>query len=350
MTCQFLYVCVGYYDYATGHAPKLPGQEQFKGEVIHPQFWNADVDYAGKQVIVIGSGATAVTLVPAMARDAAHVTMLQRSPSYIVNRPTVDKIANRLSTMLPKRTAAALTRWKNVAIQIYFYRMARKQPTKVRKAIMDMVREAVGPAHDVETHFNPRYNPWDQRLCFVPDNDLFDVLKEERASVATGEIESFTTDGIKLKSGQEIAADIVVTATGLSLQLMSNIALTVDGSRVEPAKALSYKGIMYSGIPNLASTFGYTTAAWTLRADLVATFVCRLLNYMERRNFKQCMPVPTDDIEARPFIENSAGYVERARDKMPSQGSRDPWRIHQNYVREFFSLRFGRVDRSLSFK
>lgn len=349
MTCNFLFMCTGYYNYAKGFRPTFVGEDEFSGRIVHPQFWPADLDYAGKRVLVIGSGATAVTLVPEMARDAAGVTMLQRSPTYVVSRPSEDKLANWLRARLPAKMAYGVTRWKNVSLGQYFYRLTRKRPEQVKERLIGMVREHLGPDYDVATHFTPRYNPWDQRLCLVPDADLFDAIKAGRAEVVTGTIARFTPGGLRLNDGRELAADVVVTATGLELQLMSDLALTLDGVSVDAAKSFNYKGMMFSDIPNLASVFGYTNASWTLKADLTAAYVCRLLNTMRKRGMRQCTPRVNGPLEPAPFLDFSSGYVQRALDRLPKQGNRAPWLVNQSYAKDVLALRFGSVDDEMEF-
>jgi monooxygenase len=345
ITANFLFLCGGYYSYEGGYTPEFPGAERFKGEIVHPQKWPENLDYKGKQVVVIGSGATAVTLVPEMARDAAHVVMLQRSPTYVVSRPAEDKIANWLRRNLPSMLAYQIVRWKNVLLTMYFYRMTRKKPEKVKQTLLGWVRDALGPDYDVETHFTPRYNPWDQRLCLVPDADLFESIKAGTSSVVTDTIETFTEDGIKLASGKELKADIIVTATGLNLQVMNGLELTVDGKRVEPAKTMSYKGMMYSDVPNLASAFGYTNASWTLKCDLTCEYVTRLLNHMKKTGLRQATPRNTDpDIEELPWLDFSSGYVQRSIARFPKQGSKAPWKLYQNYLLDLLNLRFATVE------
>ncbi|WP_374573233.1 flavin-containing monooxygenase [Phenylobacterium sp.] len=345
IVCSFLFLCGGYYSYEGGYSPEFPGAADFKGRIVHPQAWPKDLDYKGKKVVVIGSGATAVTLVPEMAKDAAHVTMLQRSPTYVVSRPAEDKAANALRRWLPPKLAYALVRWRNVLFGMYFFRVARNRPEQVKKRIIGMVREQLGPDYDVETHFTPRYNPWDQRLCLVPDADMFDAIKSGRASVVTDHIDAFTETGIRLKSGQELDADVVVTATGLVLQAMNGIELFVDGAHVEPGKVLSYKGMMYENVPNLASAFGYTNASWTLKCDLTCEYVCRLLNHMKATGLRQATPRNDDpEIGQVPWLDFSSGYVQRAMDKFPKQGTRAPWKLHQNYALDLMNLRYTRVD------
>jgi monooxygenase len=343
-TCNFLFLCGGYYSYEGGFTPDFAGTETFKGAIVHPQKWPQDLDYAGKQVVVIGSGATAVTLVPEMARTAAHVTMLQRSPTYVVSRPAEDAFANKLRERLPAKLAYAIIRWRNVLFGMFFYRLARRKPEQVKKNIIDMVRAQLGPNYDVETHFTPRYNPWDQRLCLVPDADLFEALKSGRASVVTDQIETFTPTGLKLKSGAEIAADVVVTATGLNLQVLNGLSLTVDGRKVDPSRTLSYKGMMYSDVPNLASSFGYTNASWTLKCDLTCEYVCRLLNHMKKTGLRQATPRNTDpDMGETPWLDFSSGYVQRSIAAFPKQGTKAPWKLHQNYALDLMNLKYASV-------
>ena len=349
-TCNFLCMCSGYYNYAKGYTPEFAGAERFGGRIVHPQIWPDDLDYAGKRVVVIGSGATAVTLVPELAKQAAHVTMLQRSPTYVVSRPAEDKVANWLRTRLPDKTAYAITRWKNVLTSMFFYRIAKTQPEKFKARLIGMVREHLGPDYDVDTHFTPRYNPWDQRLCLVPDADLFGSINRGDASVTTGTIDAFTATGIRLQSGEELPADIIVTATGLELQLLSDIRFSKDGVAIDLSRALQYKGMMFSDVPNLAYTFGYTNASWTLKADLVATYVCRLLNTMKKRGLRQVTPHNSDpSMATEPFVDFSSGYIQRAEDKLPKQGSRKPWKLNQNYALDVLALRLGSVDDDVVF-
>jgi monooxygenase len=344
-TCNFLFTCSGYYDYASGYTPEWPGSERFAGRIVHPQHWPADLDYAGKRVVVIGSGATAVTLVPAMAEQAAQVTMLQRSPTYIVAQPARDAIADWLRRRLPERLAHGLVRWKNVLLGMLFYTLMRRRPAQAKRTLINRVREQLGPGYDVDTHFTPSYNPWDQRLCLVPDADLFKAMKSGRAAVVTDQIESFTETGIRLRSGQELAADVIVTATGLNLKIMSGIELSLDGAPLRLAQSMSYKGMMYSDVPNLASVFGYTNASWTLKCELTASYVCRLLNYMDRHGYAQCIPRRRDpSIREEPALSFTSGYVQRALDSLPHQGSKRPWKLYQNYLLDLLTLRFGRLD------
>src|ERR1700716_2786000 len=345
LTCGFLLMCSGYYRYDEGYTPDFPGTERFSGRIVHPQKWTEDIDYAGKRVVVIGSGATAVTLVPEMAKTADHVTMLQRSPTYVVSRPAQDPLANKLRRNLPSKLAYHLIRWRNVLWGMYFFQLSRRQPARVKELILGGVRMALGPDYDIATHFTPRYNPWDQRLCLVPDGDLFKAIKEKRASVVTSEIDTFTKNGIRLKDGSELEADIIITATGLNLQVLGGTEVSVDGRAVDFARTLNYKGMMYSDVPNLASSFGYTNASWTLKCDLTCEYVCRLINHMDRHGYKQCMPHNVDpSITELPSLDFTSGYVQRSIAKMPKQGSKRPWRLYQNYALDIVSLRFGTVD------
>lgn len=344
-TSSFLLSCAGYYRYSSGYAPDFPGAEVFAGPMVHPQAWPEDLDYAGKRVVIIGSGATAVTLLPALAKTAAHVTMLQRSPTWVVSMPAEDGASKQLRRLLPSSLAYRLARWKNIAFILYVYQLARCRPEFVKKGLLAKVQQELGADYDVATHFTPRYNPWEQRLCLVPDGDLFQAIKAGRASVVTDEIVRFTEQGIRLRSGGQLEADIVVTATGLVMQALGGVELSVDGRTVDPGKTLTYKGIMLSGVPNLASIFGYINASWTLKADLICAYVCRLLNYMERKGARQVTPERMDNEATAPFVENfSSGYVQRAIASWPKQGSRAPWRVYQNYLRDIVSLKWSPVD------
>ena len=345
LTCAFLFMCSGYYSYDEGHRPEFAGEDDFAGRIVHPQFWPADLDYAGKRVVVIGSGATAVTLVPEMAKTAAHVTMLQRSPTYVISRPGNDALADRLRRWLPAKLAYRLIRFKNVGWGMYFYRMTRKQPAKVRDLLIGGVRQELGPDYDVGTHFTPRYNPWDQRLCLVPDADLFAAIKRGSASVVTDTVERFTAGGVRLASGGELPADVIVTATGLKLIALGGMTVTVDGVAVKPGDCIAYKGMMFSNVPNLALTLGYINASWTLRSDLIAGYVGRILNHMAATGTRIATPVPGPDVvPERLAFDLSSGYVQRAADAMPKSGSRRPWKVTANYVLDTMELRFGKVD------
>lgn len=345
LTCNFLFMCTGYYEYEQGFLPQWPGMDDFQGRIIHPQQWPEDLDYAGKQVGVIGSGATAVTLVPALAETAAHVTMVQRSPTYIVARPSQDVIAHVLHRILPSRFAHALVRGKNIAFGMYFYHLARRRPQQVKQAILKMTRDQLGPDYDVERDFSPVYNPWDQRLCLVPDGDLFHALKQGKASVVTDQVETFTATGLRLRSGVELSADIIITATGLNMRLMSGVQLTVDGKPVDLSQTLSYRGMMYSDVPNLASSFGYTNASWTLKCELIARYVTRLLTYMDRHGYAACVPLRPENTRGEEAVINlTSGYVQRALATLPHQGQRKPWRTYQNYVRDVLNLGLANIN------
>ncbi|MDB5452475.1 MAG: dependent oxidoreductase, partial [Caulobacteraceae bacterium] len=344
-TCGFLFMCAGYYDYEAGYTPEFEGVDAFEGVLVHPQKWPKDLDYAGKRVVVIGSGATAVTIVPEMAKTAGHVTMLQRSPTYMVSRPGTDAMAEWLKRRLPLRAAYWLTRWKNVLLTMYFFRLARGKPQQTKARLIEMARRQLPAGYDVETHFTPRYNPWDQRLCLVPDNDFFDAVSAGTASVVTDEIEAFTARGLKLKSGRELEADIVITATGLSLNVLGGMQVAIDGRAIDFGRTLTFKGMMYRDVPNLASTFGYTNASWTLKADLTCEYVCRLLNHLDRVGMAQATPRLTDpDIEEVPWLDFSSGYVQRAIAKLPKQGSKAPWKLHQNYALDILNLRYSPLE------
>ena len=344
-TCNFLYMCSGYYDYAGGYMPGWPGMEKFRGRIVHPQKWPEDLAYADKRVIVIGSGATAVTLVPAMAKTAARVTMLQRSPTYVVARPEQDALANFLRRHLPSKVAYNVVRWRNILFGIYFFGLCKRSPERVNKWILDRVKGSLGPDYDVLTHFTPRYNPWDQRMCLVPDGDLFEAIKAGKAAIVTDEIDTFTEKGIKLRSGTELEGDIIVTATGLSLVALGEIQISIDGRHIDPANTLNYKGTMYGGIPNLASTFGYTNASWTLKSELTCDYICRVLNHMERKGYQVCVPQNDDPtVKPEPWLNLTSGYIQRVADKLPKQGSKTPWKLHQNYVKDVMSLKFGSLD------
>jgi cation diffusion facilitator CzcD-associated flavoprotein CzcO len=354
MTCSFLYVCSGYYSYEHGHVVDFPGREQFAGPVIHPQQWPDDLDYRGKRVVVIGSGATAVTLLPAMADDAEHVTMVQRSPSYVVALPGSDPIANGLRRVLPPAAAHRTVRMKNVLFGTAFYQLCRRFPERMARFLRDNAAKQLGDSVAVDPHFRPRYNPWDQRLCVAPDADIFKALSSGKASVVTDEIATFTANGIRMAGGQEIPADIIITATGLKM-VAFGMKMTVDGEPVEAGQHMVYKGMMLSGVPNAAWCIGYTNASWTLRADLTTLTVCRLLRYMDRHRYAIAMPVldsgEPDRAHLRPAVDLSSGYIQRALDALPKQGARRPWRVHQNYLRDLATTRLGRVaDGTMTFR
>jgi monooxygenase len=344
-TGRFLFVCSGYYDYAEGYRPDWPGMDRFKGRMVHPQHWPDDLDYSGRRVVVIGSGATAVTLVPELAKAAAHVTMLQRSPTYIVSLPGRDAIAAWLYRWLPERLAHGLTRWKNVLLTQFFYTLARRRPELMKRKILGAVRKQLGPDYDVGKHFTPTYNPWDQRLCLAPDGDFFEGIRAGKASVVTDQIDTFTETGLQLRSGERLEADIVVTATGLDLTILGGIEVVVDGAAVDLSKALLYKGMMLSDVPNLTAALGYTNASWTLKSELTAQYVCRLLNHMDAQGYAWCVPSRRDaSIAEEPAISLTSGYVQRASAILPKQGSKRPWRLHQNYALDMAALTFGALE------
>jgi monooxygenase len=345
LTCNFLFCCAGYYRYSAGYLPEFPNAAHFKGQMIHPQAWPQDLNYAGKRVVIIGSGATAVTLLPAIAKTAAHVTMLQRSPTYVISAPEKDRIANFLRHIMPAMWAYRLSRWKNVGFMTYIYQLSQRFPEFVKKGIIKKASKQLGTDFDVDTHFTPRYRPWEQRMCLIPDADMFEAIKSGRASVVTDQIETFTEKGILLKSGKELEADIIVTATGLAMQAFGGMELTVDKQRVDSSQVLAYKGVMMSGVPNFASVFGYINASWTLKADLICNYVCRLLNFMDRKGVRQVTPNPVGESAVAPFVENfSSGYIQRALASWPKQGRKKPWRVYQNYFRDTISLKWTRVD------
>jgi monooxygenase len=344
-TCSFLMMCSGYYRYDRGYTPEFAGSDQFRGKIIHPQFWPEDLDHSGKKVVVIGSGATAVTIVPEMARTAEHVTMLQRSPTYVVSRPSEDRIANWLKTWLPATWAYGVTRWKNVLLQQVLYQRSRRKPEAVRKLLSDMAQKELGPDYPVNVHFNPKYNPWDQRMCLIPDSDLFNEIRAGHASVVTDTIDRFTESGIRLASGKELPADIIVTATGLDLVFMGGAKISMDGAPVDMSKRLTYKGMMYEGVPNLISIFGYTNASWTLKCDLTCEFTCRIIAHMDKLGARAATPKASSaDIRQSPWLDFSSGYVQRTVDRFPKQGERKPWRLNQNYTADVLMLRYGALD------
>ncbi len=345
LTCGFLFLCSGYYRYDEPYTPEFEGAERFSGEIVHPQKWREDIDYAGKRVVVIGSGATAVTLVPAIARRAAHVTMLQRSPSYVVALPAEDPVSNFLRRRAPVKLAYSIVRWKNVLLTLLSFELSRRRPAMVKTLIRNALEKQLPRGYDVDTHFNPRYNPWDQRMCVAPDGDLFTAIREGRVSIVTDRIETFTENRLKLESGQELEAELVVTATGLNLLALGGVQFSVDGEEIELAETMSYKGMMLAGVPNLAVSFGYTNASWTLKCDLTCAYVCRLLNHMDQRGYVECRPShPNPGIRAQPFVDFSSGYIVRAIGKFPRQGSKAPWRLYQNYALDILSLRFGSLE------
>jgi monooxygenase len=350
LTCSFLYLCSGYYRYDEGFTPEFEGTERFRGEIIHPQLWPEDFDYAGKRVVVIGSGATAVTLVPAMAERAAHVTMLQRSPSYVLSLPAQDPIAKRLNGWLPARFAYPLVRWKNAMLANAFFRASRRAPKLISRLIRRGVERRLPPGYEVDPHFKPRYKPWDQRVCLVPDGDLFEVLSDGSASMVTDRIETFTETGLLLESGGDLEADVIITATGLNVRIFGDMDIAVDGAELDLPELVTYKGMMIAGVPNLAYALGYTNASWTLKVDLVSEYVCRLINHLDENGHAYCTPQgPDPALPREPFIDLMSGYVLRSIEQMPKQGQTVPWRLHQNYARDMLGLRYGRLDEEMEF-
>lgn len=344
IAASFVFACTGYYAYGAGHTPSWPGMEDFAGRIVHPQHWPEDLDVTGRRVVVVGSGATAVTLVPALAEKAAHVTMLQRSPTWVVGRPLRDAWARRFQRVLPARLAHRLARVRNIGLTIGYFELARRLPERFGNALLERAQEALGPSVPVDPHFKPDYAPWDQRLCLAPDGDLFDVLRSGRASVVTDTLERFTEDGLVLGSGETLEADLVVTATGLVVRLFDGVELEVDGQVVQLSDTLAYKGCMYSGVPNLVSAFGYTNASWTLKVDLTAAWTARLLGAMDARGATVAVPRHDASQPRRPLIDFSSGYVKRALGNLPSQGGSRPWRVHQNYLLDLLELRYGPLD------
>ena len=345
MTCDWLYACTGYYRYDEGYSPEFAGTDRFRGEIIHPQHWPEDLDHTGKRVVIVGSGATAVTLVPAMATDAAHVTMLQRSPTYIVALPATDPVANVLLRVLPARVVYPIVRWKNVLRTQLSFAISRRWPHVMKGFVRRGLQKSLPADYDIDQHFKPRYDPWDQRICLVPDGDLFDVLRDGSASVVTDTIRTFTETGLELESGEHLDADIVITATGLNLLAIGGMSLAVDGDDVDLAETVGYKGMMFSGVPNLSVALGYTNASWTLKCDLVAEYVCRLLNHMDANGYARATPVaPDPSLPREPFIDLKSGYVLRSIAQFPKQGPHEPWRLYQNYPRDIRLLRRGPLE------
>ena len=351
MTCDFLFLCGGYFSYSKPHMPSFINQEKFEGQIIHPQFWNDQLDYINKKVVVIGSGATAITLVPAIAEKAKHVVMLQRSPSYVVSRPSEDAINKFLRKFLPIKLTYFLIRWKNILWQSYTFFLARKFPNKIKQGILDLLKNELGSDFDIKKHFTPSYKPWDQRMCLVPDSDLFSAIKKSKASVVTDKVKEFISDGILLESGERITADIIVTATGIELNSLNDINVTVDNAKINAHERLTYKGMMLSGVPNFALSFGYVNASWTLRADLTCEYVCRLINLMDKKGVACCVPI--DDPSAYgndDLIDFTSGYVQRGLHLMPKQGNKAPWKNYQNYLKDIFAVRlFSIKDSNLNF-
>jgi cation diffusion facilitator CzcD-associated flavoprotein CzcO len=345
ISCNFIFMCSGYYSYEKGYTPDFEGINEFNGKIMHPQKWDTSIDYSDKEVIVIGSGATAVTLVPEMAKYAKHVTMLQRSPTYVVSAPQQDPLAIFLQKYLPSKLSYFIVRWKNILRQQWYFRLCKKNPKRVKDFIINQVRKSLGHDYDVDKHFTPNYNPWDQRMCLVPNGDLFKSIRKKQTSVVTDTIDKFTSTGIKLESGKTLAADLIVTATGLNLEICSNINLKVDGQDINLPDTVTYKGMMFSGVPNLVSTFGYTNASWTLGADLTSEYVCRLLNYMKKSSIKKCCPEANSKIENNDdWLNLTSGYIKRSKDIFPKQGKRSPWTNNQNFLKDIFQIRYGKIN------
>jgi monooxygenase len=350
LTCDFLYGCTGYYRYDEGFSPEFEGTERFGGRIVHPQHWPEDLDYAGKRVVVIGSGATAVTLVPAMAEQAEHVTMLQRSPTYVISRPAVDPIGQLLRRLLPQKLAYSATRWKNVFLMMASYKVSRRWPGVIRRIVRRAAQAQLPEGYDVDTHFKPRYDPWDERLCVIPGGDLFKTIGSGRAEIVTDHVETFTEKGIRLQSGRELEADVIVTATGLNLLVFGGMQILIDGKEKQLSETVGYKGMMFSGIPNLALALGYTNASFTLKTDLVGDYICRLLKYMDARGYRVATPrAPDPSVETEPFIDLKSGYVLRSLDQLPKQATTRPWRLHQNYAQDIRLLKKGPIDDEIDF-
>ncbi len=345
LTCGFLFSCSGYYRYDHGYQPEFDGIDDYRGHVVHPQHWPEDLDYAGKRVVVIGSGATAVTLIPSLAKDAEHVTMLQRSPTYIVALPAKNPVVNLIRKVLPIRWSAPIVKWLNALMSQGSFQLSRHRPELVKRVIRREAKRQLPEGYDVDTHFKPSYDPWDQRLCLVPDGDLFDAISAGDASVVTDHIDTFTETGIRLQSGEELEAEIVVTATGLELLFIGGIEVSVDGEQLDLASKLTYKGMMLEGVPNLALAIGYTNASWTLKCDLTCGYVTRMLNHMRATGMRQCMPVNDDaSVTPAPLLGLDAGYVQRSAHEFPKQGTRQPWRVHQSYLEDYKALKRSRVE------
>jgi monooxygenase len=350
LTCDWLYGCTGYYRYDEGFSPKFEGTERFQGQIVHPQHWPEDLDYEGKRVVVIGSGATAMTLVPALAERAAQVTMLQRSPTYVVSRPAVDPIAQRLRRMLPEKLAYTAVRWKNVLVLHGSYKLLRRWPGLGKRILRKGLEQQLPAGYDIDTHFKPRYDPWDERLCAVPDADLFKAIREGRAEVVTDHIESFTEQGIRLQSGKQLEADIIVTATGLNMLVLGGMQILIDGKEKQMSETVGYKGMMFSGIPNMCLALGYTNASFSLKTDLIAGYICRLLKHMDANGYRVATPkAPGPSVEIEPIIDLKSGYVLRALDQLPKQAAAHPWRLHQNYAQDIRLLRKGPIDDEIEF-
>ena len=351
-TCNILYLCGGYYNYDKGYTPEFKGVENFKGQIIHPQKWPEDLDYSDKEVVIIGSGATAVTIVPSMAEKVKHITMLQRSPTYYFAAPDEDVIGNFIKKFTTNRLGYFLVRWKNILLGRFMLSRMRKNPEKVKTQLIDQVRDHLGDDYDVDKHFTPRYMPWDQRLCLVPNGDIFNAINSGKASVVTDKIDTFTEEGIKLDSGEELEADIIITATGLNMQLLNGIDIKIDNETLDISKKLQYKTMMFSDVPNLIATFGYTTASWTLGADLISEYACKLINLLDKKGCNYFCPQSGDDVTSEnDYLDLSSGYIERVKHQLPKQGSRDPWINTQDYLKDITQIRFKSLeDQDLKFK
>ena len=344
IAARWIFNASGYYRYDKGYAPHFKGQSQFNGQIVHPQHWPEDLDYENKRVVVIGSGATAVTLVPALAKSASHVTMLQRTPSYVLPVPVDDPIAKHLRAWFSEDTAFKAARWFNIAKQRWVYAFSQRFPHRARKIIRSLNAKMLPEGYPVDIHFNPPYNPWEQRLCAVPGGDLFESISKGKASVATDTIDTFTETGIKLDSGQHIEADIIVTATGLNLLPLGGIVPKIDGEAVSLPECVTYKGMLLSGVPNFAIAVGYTASSWTLKIGLLCEHFTRLLNHMEEHGFTQCTPVADPNMETQPLLNFGAGYIQRSLEQLPRQGVQFPWSMSFNYAQDVKIFRKGRVD------
>ena len=351
ITCNFLFLCGGYYSYTKPHMPSFKNQENFAGQIIHPQFWSDDVDYVDKKVAVIGSGATAITIVPAISEKAKHVTMIQRSPTYVVSGPSEDKINKFLRKFLPTKITYFLIRWKNILWQSFTFSLARKYPERTKNKILDLIKDELGADYDIDKNFTPSYKPWDQRICLVPDSDLFKAIAEKKASVVTDTIDEFQSDGILLNSGEKVKADLIITATGIKLNSLNDINVTLDGIKLDPHERLTYKGMMLSGVPNFAISFGYVNASWTLRADLTCEYVCRLIKLMDKKGTACCKPIDDKDAYGDDkLIDFTSGYFQRGLHLMPKQGNKAPWKNYQNYLKDIFAVRLLSIkDSNLKF-
>lgn len=340
VSTRFLFACTGYYDYEQGYQPQFAGRDSFSGPVIHPQHWPEDLDTAGKRVIIIGSGATAITLAPTLASQGAKVTLLQRSPTYVISRPAEDGLANRLRRFLPEKWTHGIVRWKNILMQMFLYQLSRRRPHVAKGLLLKGVREQLGPDYEVSKHFKPSYNPWDQRICLVPDGDFFKAIRSGGVTMVTDHIECFNEQGIKLCSGEQLDADIIITATGLKMELLKGITVSVNNEPVQMSELVNYKGVMASGLPNFALSVGYTNASWTLKTDLIGKYICRLIRYMDKKSYRSvCPTLPDEGFETVPIVDLSAGYVQRALDTLPKQGNAMPWRLHMNYLLDSWTLR-----------